>query len=49
MLEYFKNEYLKEIMILFGVPASLFNHADPLYVFFVFIFSSELFVVKVTL
>ncbi len=44
MLEYFRNVYLREIMVLFGVPESVFNHADPLYVFFVFMFSSEIFV-----
>ncbi len=30
-------------MMLMGVPASVFNHADPFYVFIVFIFSSEIF------
>lgn len=44
MLEYFRNVYLREIMVLFGVPESVFNHADPLYVFFVFMFSSEIFI-----
>lgn len=44
MFDFFRNEYLRNIMTFMGVPDSVFNHADPLYVFFVFIFSSELFV-----
>lgn len=43
MFDFFKNDYLREIMIIMGVPSSVFNHADPLYIFFVFIFSSEIF------
>lgn len=49
MLDYFKNQYLRDMMVLMGVPDSFFNHADPLHVFFVFIFSSEIFVILLSI
>lgn len=37
-------EFLKDILTLLGTPEFLFEKADPLAVFFVFLFSSRIFV-----
>lgn len=38
------SEYLQTVLMWFGVPEGIFDHADPLAVFIVFIFGQRIFI-----